>query len=85
METGDVEADDGGDVEVSCTDLSGSHRIPLRLGGRENGVQSPNCKSQGQSLVRWMPLGCQQLAGWLVKQAVSESQGYVTRSPVTAF
>lgn len=45
METGDVEADDGGDMKVSSIELSGSHRIPLHLRGRENGLQFPNCKS----------------------------------------
>lgn len=45
MEASDVEADDdGGDVEASSTELSGSHRIPLHLRGKENGVQFPNCK-----------------------------------------
>lgn len=54
METGDVEAGEGGDVDMSSTELSGSHRIPCHLRGRENGAQFPKCKSQNQSLVRWM-------------------------------
>lgn len=76
METGGMETDDGGDVELSPTELSGSHRIPLHLSGRENGVQFPNCKSQSQRLA----------VGRLVSDAGSfRSQGYVTRSPVAAF